>query len=336
MKNEWLEKFPKIELHCHLDGSLSERALEKIAAGSAEETKLLINKMRVTGDAVDLADYLTCFDNALPFLQTAENLQIAAYELLREVAKEHVIYIEVRFAPMFHGQRGLSQTAAVQAVLAGLEAGLRDFGVNSRLILCMMRGQAKELNQATLDCARMMQGYGVAGVDLAGNEAAYPPELYHHLFAAATKWQLPFTIHAGECGADINVKTAISMGASRIGHGVAIAENDEIKELCRKQGIVLEMCPVSNRQTGAVKSMADYPLERMRLAGVLVTVNTDNRTVSDTTLVREWTVLNQYFGIANPQNLEQAGRRAIAAAFLPTVEKAALQQEFDEKVTAMS
>lgn len=332
MKIERLKTFPKIELHCHLDGSLSELALRRILAESAEDIDTRIRKMRVKGDAVDLADYLSCFDYILPFLQSAANLQIAACELIREVAAEQVIYIEVRFAPMFHCQKGLSQIEAVKAVLAGLEQGQKDFGVKSRLLLCMMRGKADVQNEETLRCAREMQGYGVAGIDLAGNEAAYPPELYQELFKKALAWQIPFTIHAGECGSAEHVRTSILMGASRIGHGVAIAENEEIKELCRAKGIVLEMCPISNLQTGAVKMIEKYPFAKMQSEGIRVTINTDNRMVSDTTLVKEWSVLDQYFEVADQHCLEQAGCRAIEAAFLPASERTALMQVFTKKI----
>lgn len=222
--------------------------------------------------------------------------------------------------------RGLSQADAVRAVLEGLEAAERDFGTKSRLLLCMMRGKEERLNEETLSCAAQMRGYGVAGLDLAGKEEAYPPQLCRTLFARAQELQIPFTVHAGECGSAENVRISVEMGASRIGHGVAIVEDEEVKALCRSRGVALEMCPVSNLQTGAVKRLCDYPWERMRREGVPVTINTDNRTVSDTSLVREWKMLDSAFGPIGTEALKQAAECAADAAFLPWEQKEELRR----------
>lgn len=255
MQTEELRNFPKVELHCHLDGSLTEKAVRRIVRESGYNMEVLLDSMRVREDARDLADYLSCFANSLPLLQSEENLRIAAYELVGQAAADGVIYIEVRFAPMYHRKGGLTQTEAVKAVLVGLEEAEKDFGVKSRLLLCMMRGKTQEENGETLSCALQMREYGVAGIDLAGNEAAYPARLYRELFLRAREKQMPFTIHAGECGNVENVRDCVEMGAGRIGHGVAIADDGEMKRICREKGIVLELCPVSNLQTGAVKSL---------------------------------------------------------------------------------
>lgn len=333
---ELLKKTPKIELHCHLDGSLSDLALLRILTASEDNriTKFnqLKSKMQAPELCKDLADYLTCFGYAVPLLQTAKNLQIAAYELIRQVALENVIYIEVRLAPLLHCQEGLTQTKVVQAVLTGLALGERDFGVKSRVLLSMLRGRELADNLTTLQCAKAMREDGVVGIDLAGNEAAYPPELYGDLFEKALAWQIPFTIHAGECGSADNVRTAIAMGATRIGHGVAIMNHKEIKDLCRNNGITLEMCPVSNMQTGAVKEIQNYPFRKMVQEGLSVTINTDNRTVSNTSLVREWMLLEQNFTDIDMAILQQSGLNAIEAAFLSKLEKDNLQKTLLHKL----
>lgn len=335
MHTEEVKNFPKIELHCHLDGSLGKKALKRIVCGAECDVESLLKSMQVKGDAVDLADYLSCFENAMPFLQSGENLEIAAYELIRQAAEEGVIYTEVRFAPMYHGRKGLTQKEAVKAVLQGLEAAEKDLGVKSRLLLCLMRGKTEAQNGETLSCAVEMQNYGVAGVDLAGNEASYPPQMYRSLFQKAQEKQIPFTIHAGECGSIENVRMAIEMGARRIGHGVAIADDEETKEICRSKGITLEMCPISNLQTGAVKRIEEYPWAKMRSEKIPVTINTDNRTVSNTTLVKEWNTLNDFFGPIDMQMLKQAAACAIEAAFLPWAEKEGLKKILHERTAYM-
>lgn len=332
MQTEELWNFPKIELHCHLDGSLGETALRRIVH-EADDVEALVKRMRVSDDRTSLSDYLSCFENIMPYLQSEENLKIAAYELIRQAAGENVIYMEVRFAPMYHERKGLKQIDAVKAALRGLEMAERDFGVKSRLLLCMMRGKPETQNEETLDCAIQLRDYGVAGIDLAGNESSYPPQLHRTLFQKAQENQIPFTIHAGECGNAENVRISVEMGASRIGHGVAIADNDEIKRLCRERKVALEMCPVSNLQTGAVRQVKEYPWAGMRSEGILVTINTDNRTVSNTTLVREWQTLDASFGPIDREILKQAADYAIEAAFLPWAEKEALRKTMREKMS---
>lgn len=331
MQTEEIKKFPKVELHCHLDGSLNEAALRKIVRESDYDIEALLNRMKIRNEAAGLSDYLSCFGAALPFLQSEESLRTAAYELVRQAAGENVVYMEVRFAPMYHGQKGLTQTEAVKAVLEGLEAAEKDVGVKSRLLLCMMRGKAEQLNEETLSCAVEMREYGVAGIDLAGNEASYPPQLYRSLFQKAQDAQIPFTIHAGECGSVENVRISVEMGASRIGHGVAIAHDAEMKAVVKNRGIALEMCPASNLQTGAVKQLKDYPWAGMRSEGIPVTINTDNRTVSDTSLTKEWELLDNFFGPIDGQALKQAADYAAEASFLPRTEKEALKKQIAEK-----
>lgn len=332
MQSNQIKQFPKIELHCHLDGSVSLETLQKIAGNeneSAVEEFIKIQKQVVKADGKgNLGNYLKCFDAVLPYLQTEKALYTAAYDLVSQAADEHVMYMEVRFAPLFHCQRGLDPRQVIKAVLRGLESGERDFGVKSRALLCMMRGQSEAFNKETLKCAKELREYGVAGLDLAGNEAAFPPELYHAFFAQAREWEIPFTIHAGECQSAHNVKTSIEMGAKRIGHGIAIENNEEAIRLCRENHIVLEMCPVSNFQTGAVKNMEQYPFDKLRKEEISVTVNTDNRVVSGTTLTQEWCTLDKYFGNVNEQIMLAAGINAIEGAFLSKGEKAALKDEF--------
>lgn len=318
-----IKTLPKIELHCHLDGSVSYDALQV----AAPDNKLFRREMlQAPVPCRSLKEYLQCFDAVLPFLQTEAALENAAFDVLRQAAEENVIYIEVRFSPGLHCEGGLSYSQVCRAVLKGLEKGEERFGVKSRAILCMMRGKSSAYNDKVLDTAEEFLGYGVAGADLAGNEAAYPPRIYQEFFKRAEKAHIPFTIHAGECGSAENVKAAIEMGAKRIGHGVAIAENEAIKEQCKKYNICLEMCPVSNLQTGAVKDISKYPLWRLYKEGVCATIHTDNRTVSNTSLTNEWAVLTEKFPQIDREVILRANLAAAGAAFLPEEEKKKLEE----------
>lgn len=322
MNRDLIQALPKVELHCHLDGSVSMQALREIS-GKDE----IAGRITAPVPCSSLKEYLTCFDVILPYLQTPRALEIAALDVVRQAAADRVRYLEVRFAPGFHCREGMTEAEACHAVLRGLERGEAQFGVKSRMLLCMMRGLDHDFNLRTLHCAREIQGYGLAGLDLAGNEAAYPPELYRDLFDMARSWDIPFTIHAGECGSSENVRRSVEMGARRIGHGVAIAEDAEIKELCRKNGVCLEMCPVSNLQTKAVRAIGRYPFLRLQREGLRATIHTDNRTVSGTTLTGEWMLLCEHFPQIDEAVIRQANRDAARSAFLSEPEIRQLLKE---------
>lgn len=324
MDKKEIKKLPKIELHCHLDGSVSCCALQN----EISDNELLSREMlQAPMPCRNLKEYLQCFDVVLPLLQTETMLEKAAFDVIRQAAEENIIYTEVRFSPGLHCERGLSYSQICRAVLKGLEKGEEKFGVKSRAILCMTRGKSSEYNNKVLDAAEEFLGYGVAGVDLAGDEAAYPPQIYEVFFKRAESLHIPFTIHAGECGSAENVKTAVEMGAKRIGHGVAIAENEEIKEMCKKYNICLEMCPVSNLQTGAVTHVSQYPFWGLYREGLCVTLHTDNRTVSNTSLTKEWTVLTEKFPQIDREVILKMNLAAAEAAFLPGREKRILIEE---------
>lgn len=287
-----IKSAPKVELHCHLDGSVSPEALQAIiqrqGGGLTEPYESYLSRIQAPSLCGSLDQYLTPFHYLVSWLQTKEALELAAYDVLLQAAKENVIYMEIRFAPVLHMQQGLSATDVVEAVLRGMRKGEQETAIKSGLILCMLRGGSEQQIEAAVETAIHYRGKGVVGVDLAGNEAKYPPGLYRQWFRKAADARLPITIHAGENGPPEHVRTAIEMGASRIGHGLAIRENREILALCRDGGILLELCPVSNLQTKAASSIEEYPLEFFLEEGLAVSINTDNRTVSNTTLEREY------------------------------------------------
>ena len=323
MNEEYIRKLPKAELHCHLDGSISLEMLNRLAGREMDPASVQAPVPRSS-----LSQYLQCFSVVLPLLQTKEALSLAAWDVVRQAAEENVLYLEVRFAPAFHCRQGLTEMDACRAVIQGLQKGEADFGVMSRAIVCMMRGLSREENERTLHCAKELREQGVAGLDLAGDEAAYPTELYRSLFQKARDLGVSFTIHAGECGSAQNVRDAIEMGAGRIGHGVAAAGQEELLNLCREKNICFEMCPVSNLQTKAVMDLQEYPFLPMQKAGLAVTIHTDNRTVSGTTLTKEWMTLLGAFPEITADTIRKANLAAIQAAFLSEEEKARLIQSF--------
>lgn len=300
---------PKIELHCHLDGSLTQVCLEKLL-----KRKIDLRELQVSPSCRDLAEYLEKFDLPLSCLQSVENLRCAGYDFMKQMAAEQMNYVEVRFAPLLSVREGLSCEQVIEAVLSGLEKGSREFQIPYGVIVCAMRHHAMQDNLNMIRAARAFLGNGVCAADLAGNEAAFPMHEFRELFAYVRRMEMPFTIHAGECGSAQNIMDAVSCGAKRIGHGIAMCGHPEVIEYCKKRHIGIEMCPTSNLQTQAVAHPSVYPMRAFLDAGLLVTLNTDNRTVSGTTLDKEMQFVQAYCKIA-PDDLQQMMKNAVETAF---------------------
>lgn len=289
-------KTPRVELHCHLDGSLSKGCIEELLGRTVSEEEL-----GVSPDCRDLAQYLEKFDLPLSVLQDEAGLKCAGYDFIQTMHNEHMDYVEVRFAPLLSTQKGLAVDKIIASVIDGLEKGKAQYGVEYGVIVCAMRHHSYEENLAMLKASREFFGNGVCGADLAGNEAAYPMSEFMGLFHEARSLGFPFTIHAGECGNVKNITDAIECGATRIGHGIAMRNDEAVMKLCADRKIGVEMCPISNLQTKAVKDMSEYPMKQFLDKKIMVTVNTDNRTVSTTTMDKELDFIQKNYGITDDE-----------------------------------
>lgn len=320
----------KIDLHCHLDGSLSIETIRKLAFNIQKELppeKELISRMQVRDDCRELGEYLKCFEIPLPFLCTEQNFKDAVIGVLRDVSKERVVYIELRFSPLMSAWSEVPYERMIAGAVDGLKEGYEKYGVRSRLILCGMRHMPVEENIRMLRIGREFFREGVCGVDMAGNEASYPISGQKEFFDEAKRLEMPFTIHAGECGSAESVRASVALGAKRIGHGIAAWKDESLMEECRRKNITLEMCPVSNLQTKAVASKAEYPFEKFRQRGLLLTVNTDNRMVSGTSLTREFEWLQEQYGIT-----EEAAKALTANALEASFAEDDIKQEIWKKL----
>lgn len=334
---DWLKRMPKVDLHLHLDGCVKPESMLDWAAElgvelPANDPAGLLPYMQVSEDCASLVDYLAKFSFVLPFLQTAEALERCAYEVVERAAGDNCLYIEVRFAPLLHTERGLTADDAILAVIQGLQSGERRFGVRARAIAISMRHHLPERNLEVIHAAARHFGRGLVAVDLAGDEAGYPPQLFREVFELARGYGLPITIHAGEAGGADNVLEAIDrLGALRIGHGVRARENPAVLDRIRKLGIPLELCPTSNIQTKAVAGWDDYPIRDYIQSGIVVTINTDNPTVSGTSMTEDCRKIAEHFGLG-PADIVRLMENAIEAAFLEESEKEALRAEFQSQV----
>ena len=309
--------FPKIDLHLHIDGSLSLPCFQTLASNvGLSMTDAQIRKAVMVSDTCQsLPEYLQCFELPTRLLQTEKALTLSTFDLIRNLEAQGLFYAELRFAPQHYTRQGLTQQQTVAAVLKGVDMAKKaGFHIRIGILLCMLVNGSPADNQETAELAVAYKDIGIAGLDLAGPESAVPMSEFQLLFHFAYQSGLPFTIHAGECGDYENISRAISFGARRIGHGCAARFSEECMRLLEKEQIVLEMCPTSNVQTKAVPTLAEHPIRIFFDRGIAVTVNTDNMTVSNTTLDKEYELLKKQFHFTD-QELAKMSQTALRGAF---------------------
>ncbi len=311
-----------VELHLHLDGSLRPETVWELAkeqgvelpAKSAEEVKYM---MEVPEDCKTLEEYLERFDLPLLVLQKADAIERVTFELVEDLAKEGVEYAELRFALQFSIKDGLTQDEVVEAAIRGAERGMKMYPqIRVGLILCCMRGaDNEELNMQTVETAKKYLGDVVCAVDIAGAEGLFPTENFAPVFAKAREYGVPMTLHAGEAAGPDSMKTALSFGTKRIGHGVAAINDPELIKRLIDENVTLEVCVTSNYHTKVVPAIRMHPIHKLLEAGVHVTVNSDNRTCSRTTLQKEKEVLKEELGFTD-EEIEKMQEYAWEARFL--------------------
>lgn len=320
-----------IDLHLHFDGSLPvetvwEQAIKQkidIKASSIEELR---DKLSISDDCKSLNEYLEKFDLPLSVLQTEEGISECMQALINELSAEKMLYVEIRFAPQLHCLKGLTQDEVVLAAIDGVKKACNGIELKAQLILCCMRGNDNaKANRETVTMTQKYLGDVVCACDLAGAETIFKTFEFEELFAYAKSLQVPFTIHAGEADGPESIRSAIAFGAKRIGHGVKCVEDVALVELLQEQGITLECCPISNLHTKAVLTMEEHPVVPLLRKGLKTTINTDNRTVSNTTISREVEEVREACRLTESEEL-QLYLNAIQAAFLCEEEKEELRK----------
>lgn len=315
-----MEDIKKVELHIHLDGSLRletiiELALKEKLISSKMSTLDIYNKVSISENDKTLVDYLKKFDLPIAILQTEESLERVTFELIEDLARENTIYAEIRVAPIQHTKKGLKPTQIVESILKGITRAQSRYNIQTNLLLCAMRHLPETENMFLVDLAKMYKNRGVVGLDLAGDEAGYAVTLFRNFFKKAKKNNIPFTIHAGEARGSQSIIDSINLGASRLGHGIRAFENSEVLKLIKENNICLECCPKSNMDTNVIPVFTNYPLLNYLNSGINVTLNTDNRTVSNTNYNKEIILIKKYFEITET-NILQFNINAINHAFI--------------------
>lgn len=286
---------PKVELHQHLDCSLSFEVVQKLnpAIGYDDFRRDFVAPARCT----DLADYITRAVKAVDLMQTEEQLRLVTLDVMEQLRKDHVIYAELRFAPLQHLQKGLTAEQVVRVVNDAVEEGIRLTGVQAGVILCTLRHYSRLQSMETVMLAERFKGTHIVGFDIAADEAGFPIDNHVSAFNYAHEKEVPCTAHAGEAsGAGSVWETLQHLRPSRIGHGVRSMEDASLIAYLKKRGIHLEVCPTSNVQTAIYDGIADHAVDKLYRSGVSMSINTDARTISDVSLGSEYELLAKVFG----------------------------------------
>ena len=332
LEKSLLKTLPKVLLHEHLDGVLRPRTVIELTDSAhyselpTRDPEALAQWFHQGANQGSLAKYLEGFKHTIAVTQTEEALERVAYEQAEDLRNDGVIYYETRFAPVFHTTKGLTHQQVVSAVLKGMARGRQDFGIRSGLIICAMRNMNISLEMAEL--AVDFRERGVVGFDLAGEEGGYPPKKHVDAFHYIQRENFNITVHAGEGFGKESIWQAIQYcGAHRIGHGtrliddIAVANGKAVKlgdlaQYVLDKRIPLEICLLSNVHTGATPTLEQHPFKILYQEKFRVTLNTDNRLMSNTTMTREFEAAAETFGLTL-DDFEKITINAMKSAFLP-------------------
>ncbi len=315
--------WPKAELHCHLDGSLRLTTLLELARTQGKMSLLpsddvdgLEEILRQIDHSETLEAYLGWFRYTIPLMQSADALARIAYELAEDNARENVRYLEVRYGPILHTEEGLTLEQVNDAVLDGLKNAERDFDIHTNLIICGLRDRFESASLRQAELAVAYRRRGVVAFDLAGGEAGHPPKHHLHAFYYARNNMLGLTVHAGESWGPDSIHQALFFcGAHRIGHGTSLYRDPDLMQYCANHQVPLEICPTSNVQTHVAPGMASHPLKLYLRSGIPVTINTDNRLFSRTSMTEElWRVYEH--AELRPQEMREIVLNGFRYAFM--------------------
>jgi adenosine deaminase len=297
-----IKDLPKVELHVHLDCCLSFKGLSRIDPTISES---FYKKNFIGTSCSCLKDYIRCADTALEYMQTKEQLEIVIEDLFDQLTNDNVIYAEIRFAPLLHLKKGLSSKNVVEIVSNKTKIESEKSGIEVGLILCTLRHFSVDQSLQTVKLVKDFSNKNVVGFDIAADEAGFPIDNHIKSFQFARDNNIFCTAHAGEAlGADSITNTLKYLKPNRIGHGVRCIEDNSLIEKIKKENIHLEICVTSNIVTKVFNNLKDHPVNFLLNKGISLSINTDGRTISDTTLNKEYVLLNKEFNWLKNKFLE--------------------------------
>lgn len=321
--NKWTP-YPKVELHLHLDCSLSYEVVRQLDASVSEEEYQ--HEFKAPFDCCSLTDYIKRAQRPIELMQTQEQLRLVTLDLFKQLKADHVVYAEIRFAPLQHLQKGLTPSVVVETVKEAAEEGMRMYGLHAGIILCTLRHYSEEQSLDTVKLVEQFKNTCVVGFDIAADEAGFPVDEHVKAFEYAHLHRIPCTAHAGEaCGPQSVWSVLNHLKPARIGHGVRSAEDEALLLHLKAHGIHLEVCPTSNIKTGVFESIEQHSAPTIYDAGVSMSINTDGRTISDVTLDHEYDLMNRIFKW-DIEQFKKCNLEAIEHSFAPSDIKQKLRE----------
>ncbi len=319
---------PKVELHLHLDCSLSYEVVNKIDPSVTEE--IYRHDFIAPAKCVNLVDFLKRAVKGFSLMQSKEALQWVVQDVFKQLKDDNTLYAEVRFAPFLHLEKGLTACEVVETIEAATAEAVKQTGVEARLILCTLRHYSEVQSMATVKLVEQFKGTYVAAFDIAGDEAGCPVTNHIAAFKYAREKGIHITAHAGEASGPESVwETLKEFAPSRIGHGARSIEDAKLIGYLKEKKIHLEICPSCNVQTSMYEGYKDHPADKLKKAGVSLNINTDCRTIVDITLGGEYKKLQETFGWTK-QDFYDCNVNALRAAFIPDE----LKNKLIDKLTA--
>lgn len=326
LTHELIQRLPKAELHCHLDGSLRIDTIIDLAQKQKVNLPtfnydLLKSQLSIGENIGTLEEYIARFDITLSVMQTPRSLERVSYELAVDCHKDGVRYLEVRYSPILHISQGMTMAESVENVKLGLNRAQSEFGIHSKIIICGIRHISPEASLKLADLAVQFKNNGVVGFDLAGAEENFPAKHHKEAFELILKNNINTTLHAGEAYGPESIHQAIhSCGTHRIGHGTRLKENIDLLKYVNDHRIPMEICLNSNIHTKSISSLKLHPFPEYLNNHLRVTLNTDNRLISNTTLTNEYQTAIKEYNL-NPQDIRTIIINGFKSIFLPHQER---------------
>ena len=332
----FIKRIPKIELHLHLEGSITPKTLLRIA--QRNKVNILAHDEAEVArhfNYRDFHEFLSVFMVMSNALRYGEDFEEVAYALAEQLHEQNVCYSEIMLSPALYYRRGMNLDEVVQGTAAGLARAAYDFGIRTQIAFDYGRQFGSDMAWPILEAAIRGKPYGLVAWSIGGDEVNYPPEMYADVFKAAREAGLHTMAHAGEVAGAASVRGAVlSLGVERIGHGIRSVDDPEVLALLRQQHVTVDVCPSSNVLTGAVHSFAKHPLRQMFDAGLQLTLNSDDPVFFQTNITQEYHIAAQVFGFSATE-LVTLTRNAAKAAFIPEPEKESLLHYIDTSINEL-
>jgi aminodeoxyfutalosine deaminase len=342
MARSFIQSLPKAELHLHLEGSVDPATLAELSRRYNTPLPTENNRYDVTGsgdvlteEAVrrlysykDFNGFLVAFKSVTERLRTAEDYELVTYRLMQRLRQQNVVHAEVYVSIGVIRWRGQPVEPIFEGLERGRERGQRDFGVSLLWIFDAVRHFGPEAAAEVFDLAARLKDRGVVGIGIGGDEARGPAEWFRDLYKKAADNGLRLTAHAGETTGPESIWGALNIGAERIGHGLSAMRDSELLEIMAQKQVPLEICISSNLRTGACPSMQEHPVRKFFDHGLMITLNSDDPAMFQTTLNHEYEIAQQEFGFTE-EHLRELARNSIEASFLPVERKLKLLSQID-------